>query len=95
MILWNGHVFRHNSIFKELLQGTVGGKRKRGRRRKMWLDHNIISKIGHGCLLMTSLIHPRTGPNDEGWWLKHSFAHPDSLGQWIDDNDKIIIIHNI
>ena len=36
---WFGHVCRHDSLSKTILQGTVAGGRKRGRPRKSWLDN--------------------------------------------------------
>ena len=36
---WFGHVTRHNSLSKTILQGTVEGRRKRGRQRKLWSDN--------------------------------------------------------
>lgn len=33
------HTTCHNSITKEIMQGTVKGGRKWGRTRKMWLDN--------------------------------------------------------
>ena len=37
---WFGHVTRHNSLSKTILQGTWEGGRRRGRQRKCWM-HNI------------------------------------------------------
>ena len=36
---WFGHVTRHNSLSKIILQGTVEGGRMRGRQRKLWSDN--------------------------------------------------------
>ena len=38
-LAWYGHVSRHGSLSKTILQGTVDGKRLRGRPRKSWLDN--------------------------------------------------------
>ena len=38
---WFGHVSRSSGLAKTILQGTVKGKRKRGRQKKRWED-NII-----------------------------------------------------
>ena len=35
---WYGHVTRSNGLCKKVLQGTVPGKRKRGRQKKRWED---------------------------------------------------------
>ena len=35
---WFGHVTRHNTLSKTILQGTVEGGRRRGRPRKSWSD---------------------------------------------------------
>ena len=37
-LAWFGHVTRHNTLSKTILQGTVEGGRKRGRPRKSWTD---------------------------------------------------------
>ncbi|GFS07296.1 endonuclease-reverse transcriptase [Elysia marginata] len=34
-----GHVTRHDSLSKTVLQGTVEGKRRRGRQKKAWCDN--------------------------------------------------------
>ena len=36
---WFGHVIRHNSLPKTVLQGTLEGGRRRGRQAKCWLDN--------------------------------------------------------
>ncbi|XP_076456851.1 uncharacterized protein LOC143291108 [Babylonia areolata] len=36
---WFGHVIRHNTLSKTILQGTVEGGRRRGRQRKSWSDN--------------------------------------------------------
>ena len=36
---WYGHVSRHDTLSKTILQGTVEGGRKRGRQRKSWSDN--------------------------------------------------------
>ncbi|GFS10039.1 hypothetical protein ElyMa_006636700, partial [Elysia marginata] len=38
-LAWFGHVTRHDSLSKTNLQGTVEGKRRRGRQRKAWCDN--------------------------------------------------------
>ena len=34
-----GHVTRHNSLSKIIFQGTLEGRRRRGRHRKCWMDN--------------------------------------------------------
>ena len=36
-LAWFGHVTRHNSLSKTILQGTLEGGRRRGRQRKCWM----------------------------------------------------------
>ena len=36
---WLGHVSRSSGLAKTILQGTVNGKRKRGRQKKRWEDN--------------------------------------------------------
>ena len=36
---WFGHVTRHNSLPKTILQGTLEGGRRRGRQAKSWMDN--------------------------------------------------------
>ena len=36
---WFGHVSRSSGLAKTILQGTVKGKRKRGRQKKSWEDN--------------------------------------------------------
>ncbi len=38
-LAWYGHVSRHGSLSKTILQGTVEGKQRRGRPRKSWSDN--------------------------------------------------------
>ena len=38
-LAWPGHIFRHNSLAKTVLQGTLEGGRKRGRQVKFWADN--------------------------------------------------------
>ena len=35
---WFGHVTRHNSLSKTILQGTLESGQRRGRQRKCWMD---------------------------------------------------------
>ena len=36
---WFGHVIRSSGLCKKVVQGTVPGKRKRGRQKKRWEDN--------------------------------------------------------
>ena len=36
---WYGHVFRSSGLAKTILQGTVKGRRRRGRQRTRWEDN--------------------------------------------------------
>ena len=36
---WFGHVCRHDTLPNSALQGTVDGRRRGGRRRKLWRDN--------------------------------------------------------
>ena len=38
ILAWFGHISRHNSLDKTVLQGTLEGGRKRGRQVKCWAD---------------------------------------------------------
>ena len=38
-LAWFGHVTRHDSLCKTIMQGTIEGGRRRGRQRKSWLDN--------------------------------------------------------
>jgi hypothetical protein len=38
-LAWYGHVTRHDSLSKTILQETVNGSRKRGGQRKTWIDN--------------------------------------------------------
>ena len=38
-LAWFGHVTRHDSLSKTILQGTVGGGRLLGRQMKCWMDN--------------------------------------------------------
>ena len=36
---WFGHINRHDTLCKTILQGTIEGGRRRGRQRKSWIDN--------------------------------------------------------
>ena len=37
-LAWFGHVTRHDTLAKTIMQGTVEGGRRRGKQRKNWAD---------------------------------------------------------
>ena len=39
-LAWFGHITRHDSLFKTILQGTLEGGRRCSRQRKCWMDNN-------------------------------------------------------
>ena len=49
---WFGHVTRHDTLSKTILQGTLEGGRRRGRPRKSWTDNstNHLALSFKGCL---------------------------------------------
>ena len=53
-IAWFGHVTRHDSLSKTILQDTLEGGRRRGRQRKCWMDN---------IKMWTSPAHARTAHN--------------------------------
>ena len=58
---WFGHVIRSNSMSKTILQGSIEGKRRRGRPKMQWPD-NIVKLTG---LNINKAI--RAAENREGW----------------------------
>ena len=38
-LAWFGHVTRHNSLSKTILQDTLEGGRSRGQQKKCWMDN--------------------------------------------------------
>ena len=36
---WFGHVYRSSALAKTIMQGTVQGKRGKGRQKKRWVDN--------------------------------------------------------
>ena len=43
-LAWLGHVTRHDSLFKTILQGTMESGR-RGRQRKCWMDNIVVELL--------------------------------------------------
>ena len=56
---WFGHVSRSSGLAKTILQGTVKGKRKRGRQKKRWED-NIKKWTGMDIANSTRAAENRT-----------------------------------
>ena len=56
---WFGHVSRSSGLAKKILQGTVKGKRKRGRQKKRWED-NIKEWTGMDFASSTRAAENRT-----------------------------------
>ncbi|GFR93520.1 retrovirus-related Pol polyprotein LINE-1 [Elysia marginata] len=63
-LAWFGHVTRHDSLSKTILQGIVEGKRRRGRQKKAWCD-NIKEWIG---MAMYELV--RSASDRDAWRQK-------------------------
>lgn len=55
---WYGHVTRGSGLSKTILQGSVQGKRKRGRQHKRWMD-NIAEWTGYNFATTQSMAHDR------------------------------------
>ena len=56
---WYGHITRSGGLAKTILQGTVQGKRRRGRQRKKWAD-NISEWTGKNFAATQAIAHNRT-----------------------------------
>ena len=56
---WFGYASRSSGLAKTILQGTVKGKRKRGRQKKRWEDH-IIERTGMDFASSTRAAKSRT-----------------------------------
>ena len=56
---WYGHITRSQGLAKTIMQGTVQGKRKRGRQKKKWAD-NIMEWTGKSFAATQALAHNRT-----------------------------------
>ena len=55
---WYGHVTRSDGLTKVILQGTVEGKRRRGRPKKKWID-NIAEWTGKSSAETQAMAHNR------------------------------------
>ena len=70
---WNGHVSDSSGLAKTILQGTVKGRRRRGRQRKRWEDNtreltgisakNNVQSVSY--LLCTQVIKPQIIPKPQ------------------------------
>ena len=67
---WFGHVSRSSGLAKTILQGTVKGKRKRGRQKRRWED-NIKEWTGMDFASST-----RAAENRSRWNVAHSSVVP-------------------
>ncbi|GFS07612.1 5-HT4 receptor [Elysia marginata] len=63
-LAWFGHVTRHDSLSKTILQGTVEGKRRRGRQKKAWCD-NIKEWTGMAMYELVSATPPTLDLKDD------------------------------
>ena len=57
---WFGHVSRSSGLAKTILQGTVKGKRKRGRQKKRWEEDNFKEWTGMDFASSTRAAENRT-----------------------------------
>ena len=74
---WYGHVSRSSGLAKTILQGTVKGGRRQGRKRKRWED-NI--REWTGLEFAKSQRQWRTGENGGNWWRNHLLCPNDPRG---------------
>ena len=83
---WFGHVSRSSGLAKTILQGTVKGKRKRGRQKKRWED-NI--KEWTGMDFDSSTRQLKTGQDGKGLLQIHLWC-PDDLPKLWDRTEYIV-----
>ena len=76
---WFGHVSRSSGLAKTILQGTVKGKRKRGRQKKRWED-NI--KEWTGMDFASSTRQLKTGQDGKGLLQIHLWCSDDLPRLW-------------
>ena len=73
---WFGHVSRSSGLAKTILQGTMKGKRKKGREKKSWED-NIKEWTGMD-FASSKLGQLKTGQDGKGLLRIHLWS-PDNL----------------
>ena len=59
---WFGHVTRHDSLSKTILQGTLEGGRRRGRQRMTWMldgQHQRVYIPAHAGIAHKGLLQKR------------------------------------
>ena len=81
---WFGHVSRSSGLAKTILQGTVKGKRKRGRQKKRWEDNK---KSGQEWTLPAQLGQLKTGQDGKVLLRIHLWC-PDDLPRLWDRIEK-------
>ena len=77
---WFGHVSRSSGLAKTILQGTVKGKRKRGRKRRR--GGKTISKSEQEWTLPAQLGQLKTGQDGKGLLRIHLWCPDDLLRLW-------------
>ena len=63
-LAWFGHVTRHKSLSKTMLQGTLEGGRHRGLQRKCWMD-NIKEWTSQPKPELSTMASNRKRPEEE------------------------------
>ena len=81
---WFGHVSRSSGLAQTILQGTMKGKRKRGRQKK---SGKTISKSGQEWILPAQLGQLKTGQDGKGLLQIHLWC-PDDLQRLWDRLDR-------
>ena len=90
---WYGHVTRSDGLAKVILQGTIGGKRRRGRQKKKWTD-NIEEWTGKSFAEMQALAHNRQDWSELVW--KSSLRRPHDSSQSLESKQasKLLYIYS-
>ena len=58
-LAWFGHVTRHDSLSKTILQGTLEGGRRCGRQRKCWMNNIRVDMPVHARAVHKGLLQKR------------------------------------